>query len=600
MRYFFSVVLTAGVVLFSCTYEPEDTFVNPIDPPDLNNYSVVLNTYDDQDTIEVYGPMEFNYDVDYRDAKIESSQIFLDNKLAVTYNSSNGRFNLERSSLRTGFLEMKILFITNSGTGSLLDKLGGEKIQVWRTWILKVDVDPPPVPAITVAESNGYAVVKWTGYTRKNFDSYRLIADYYYGETKRELVFRDQNITSWVDSSYAGTYNVTYSLTLANKSAVSYNTISKQGSVVFNASFNRADSIVTVNLTPPVYYNAFKYYRIAEDDVERLIITDKNQAVATFKLSNESYTVSPTITVQLYPKNSRHPVAYGTQDLTGLADYKKLTREIDKFHYNKELNTIIGFWSNSTTAKLFKIDPETFHISDSLSVANGPGFNYKVPYEGIYAYYSNQKKLIQINLITHEEKDVANLVTSYRGPNLITASHNQLVSYGWFGPGSPTTQHGSVYNISAGTTLFNYQSPNIAYDYELSDDGKFLKSGRKVYRITASANELIGSLYASGKLEFRQDKCDEILAPTQYTNVINVYDASTLTLKRQVNAASPSTFVCYDVMKGKMIFRKLYVPGIYAVDIETNKMQTVNLDVSNFVVVNGNLFTNKREYIKIY
>ncbi|HKZ38072.1 MAG TPA: hypothetical protein VJ184_10495, partial [Chryseolinea sp.] len=93
--------------MFSCTYEPEETFYKTIDPPDVDNYSVVLNSFNDNDTIEIFGPVDFNYDVDFRDAKIESSQIFLDNELVVTNNSGVGLFYLDRSRLRTGFLEMK-------------------------------------------------------------------------------------------------------------------------------------------------------------------------------------------------------------------------------------------------------------------------------------------------------------------------------------------------------------------------------------------------------------------------------------------------------------------------------------------------------------
>ena len=49
MRYFFLVAPAACTLFLSCTYETEETFFKPIDPPDVNNYSVVLNSFDDKD-----------------------------------------------------------------------------------------------------------------------------------------------------------------------------------------------------------------------------------------------------------------------------------------------------------------------------------------------------------------------------------------------------------------------------------------------------------------------------------------------------------------------------------------------------------------------
>lgn len=606
------LVLTSALLcglLGSCTYSPEEEFQNPVEPPVLENYSISLNNVPDGDTIRLFGPGQFSYFINKGNGVIESVKITLGDRWIDERTELSGSFQINNSNLRTGTWELKIEVITSSGTGSLADKVGAEQIQLWKKWIVEIDVARPPEPVISFATENGYMVVRWPRYTKENFVQYQLEVSYA-GVPKRVLTFTDPEINSWVDSSYAGNYNAYYHMYVTNLAGTSDYERSYGVDLDFDLTYKASDSTVTLSLPLPPFYSAFSHYVIKENSVERLSVNDSNDTEATFKLNTVGFRYTSTIRLEMVPKNPAHPVMGVAKTVDNLVHAKRFHLPFERYHYNVDHDLILGFRKMGTSAQLVSLDPLSLYATDSINLYNGP--SYTVPYAGDYIYYSHPKEVVQVNLVTHEEKRFHGIRTTYgSGPSQVTASNNQVVSYGWFtdAPSPNIMLYQVVYDMVNDHTIYenNYlynpsqTSINSNASHIMSPDGAFLfTNNSKIYRVNDGTTQLVGPLSVAGTwIGFRDDQCDEIMSTSG--RYVNFYDANTVTLKRWIIAPTVgSKYIGYDVVKRKLIYTNPGIKEIYAVDIATGDAIAFKVILSDFSVLNGILFTPEGEYLKLY
>src|SRR5688500_12421054 len=145
---------SALLLLAGCTYMPEEVSFTEVPIPE-NVYSISLNDYDEADTIFLYGEANFSYRASTSPGDILNMYVTLD-EASLGGDSQAGTFSIKNEHLKTGIHELKIMFRATSGSGSLADLSGREQFQVWRTWTVKIDVDPPPKPTITQTVENGF------------------------------------------------------------------------------------------------------------------------------------------------------------------------------------------------------------------------------------------------------------------------------------------------------------------------------------------------------------------------------------------------------------------------------------------------------------
>ena len=169
------------VIMFvSCTYTPEEKYFAEIQQI-LPQASITLNTYNEKDTIYLYEATNFQFTIS-TSVSIKTSTIMMGSKSLFTTSAASGTFFIAYENLKTGTYELKIQFTSTSGTGSLADKKGIETVEVWRKWVLVIDVDPPPTPVIQTSKQNGFLKVSWTPYLKKNFKNYVLTINRPYGK----------------------------------------------------------------------------------------------------------------------------------------------------------------------------------------------------------------------------------------------------------------------------------------------------------------------------------------------------------------------------------------------------------------------------------
>lgn len=591
------LVVFLGCILSSCSYTPEEDFYKEIKVIDPNDFIISLDSNNTEDTIYLEGPMQFSYSIGNGNGDVKEVRILLNNSLIKSLRGKSGSFII--SPTETGIYELRIEFVSTSGSGSLADQVGAEIVQVWKSWTIKAYIETPPLaPKITTSIVNGYSVITWTPYTKTKFVNYRIeIKDLV------SVYITDPQITTLIDSSYAGVHNRTYRVYTQNEAGITgSNEIELIGfnNLAIQASFNSVDSTIKVKVPKPIYYGAFQSYSIKEDEVEIGQLTNPNQEEFVFKASKVGLNYTLNISVLFNPKRPASTSAYGYAQLKTSIPTQKFSRTIQQFTYSNELNSIIGFWGSGNEGELFKIDPSTFAITDSMEIFNGPG--YYIPYNGLFAYYSNPSQLTQLNLITHEEKSINAITTTYgSGPSLITASEQQIVSYSWFGPGDRITYYGRVYDMASNQTIWQMSRSNASIPYTISDDGQFVRDiDNKIYKIANGSLSLVGTLSFSGSwLGFRKDLCEEILI--QSGNTIRIYDANSLTMKRVMSVSHPSSaFVTYDVATKNLIFNNLVGRKLYSVNIDTGSTKEFNVYLWGYSFINGTIIMNSKDYLKLF
>jgi|GEM_PF-2717078 len=595
-------LLAAGlsVLLSFCVYVPDEDFVKKIEDVDPESFTISLGKYDNLDTIYVEGPVTFFYNLGSGLGVVQEVRIYYNDHLSQTLTEPAGTFGIVPS---TGIYRMRVEFVSTSGSGSLADQAGGELVQVWREYVIKAFVETlPDVPVITTSVVNGYSVISWPSYTRTKFKNYRIEVD-----NIPVKYITDPEITTWTDSTYTGINTRTYSVFVENEVGITYASVTRSGNpnLTIDASFNPADSMITVRFPKQTFYGVFASYDIKENGLNTGQVTDPNRTSYSFKSSNIGINFSSVIDVYYYPRGSIMP-ALGSKTInTSIGVTSRFPRPILKFGYNKDLNSIIGFWNSGTNnenGKLFRINPGTFTITDSVSIYNGPG--YHIPYGGEFAYYSRPKQLVQVSLINKAEKAIDAITSTYgSGPSVIRGSENQLVSYTWFGPpptGTGVRYYTRVYNFATGVELSLIALNPSLISYSVSDDGQFVMAlEHEVYRVSTSTIIKKGNIGITGTtIGYRPDKSEELM--TISGNTIYIFNLNTMNLNRSIAAPGGSTFVTYDVMTKYLVFNNVDAKKIYCIHIDTGERKEFNASLSGFSFINGTLILNSRNFIKLF
>ncbi len=273
--------LTLLMLCLGCTLEPSGLSYEEIAAPNPTGF-ISLNNFDSSDTIALYNATDFEYQISINQGQIKTIQVLLDNTVIYT-GSASGKFSLNLDRLNRDPKKLKIEFITSSGTGSLADKAGAENFQIWREWILAVDVSSPTTPVLSLSKENGFMKLNWTGYSKPNFKSYSINVSYNSSFSKRINITNSKE-NYWIDSAYVGNVNAQYTVTInALQSRTSTSQIWNKDVQEFNNTYRAADSTVYLSWRKPSFRGPFKNYRIVENGIERLV-TNINDTTLSFSL----------------------------------------------------------------------------------------------------------------------------------------------------------------------------------------------------------------------------------------------------------------------------------------------------------------------------
>ncbi len=182
------------LILVSCQYElPKDKYFNTITQT-TPTAVISLTNYNNNDTIYIYQPTQFQFSVT-ANVTITEVDVILGSITLASFASQSGSFNLSSYNWTPGISSLKIQFTSKTGSGSLADNLGKETVTLWRSWVLVVDVSPPPIPKLSISNVNGFAKLSWTPFKRSTFLQYL----FYTGHSNTPVTIKDPNVTNYVD-----------------------------------------------------------------------------------------------------------------------------------------------------------------------------------------------------------------------------------------------------------------------------------------------------------------------------------------------------------------------------------------------------------------
>jgi hypothetical protein len=193
------------LVCSSCLFTPDESenFVEVDDTVNLPPMLIELS--DASDTVDVFGPVEFSYEMDVLPDR-EYRYFFSFEEEQTPLEASSGTFTFSPFETQ-GYFKIALNAVTPSGTGSLADKYGAELVVFRREWVARVDTKPPDLVTITsISPDNGSLRIDWPHYSRANFKSYTITKyrQNEYGEYDFANEITDQDSNFFYDSSFVG------------------------------------------------------------------------------------------------------------------------------------------------------------------------------------------------------------------------------------------------------------------------------------------------------------------------------------------------------------------------------------------------------------
>lgn len=216
-RKLYSLLFIFTVLLTGCEFVLKEENLLDIEKP-AEMHRIDLSLIPVSDTIKITEKQLMVYEINTYGLILQKVEFRLGSYYQWDKTTSSGSFTLDPVYLSNGVYELSMKAYTNSGTGSLADKLGGEGFWAQRIWTVKISgqttggttepVDStidnsPTVPVRNVKSeiiAGGYLKFSWPKVNRKDFYCYRI----YWNGTPTNILHYKANDTTYIDSTYLG------------------------------------------------------------------------------------------------------------------------------------------------------------------------------------------------------------------------------------------------------------------------------------------------------------------------------------------------------------------------------------------------------------
>jgi hypothetical protein len=213
---FANLIVSVAFALFSCQYENNDIYVNPINPPTNAGASVNLNNV--SEPIVINSPTWFNFSTTPSGKELYQATVKVNGTQLFSLSSTTGEFSfvLDPSVTGNGNKELTIDVRYASLSPSLAGQLGIESLVVSNNWDVTIDTTPPSrLASPQVYLEDGKSMVKWNTPDRFTFTELIVIRSYLSANgnvvARDSIKIEDRNTTLIHESSYVGgpvTYRV--------------------------------------------------------------------------------------------------------------------------------------------------------------------------------------------------------------------------------------------------------------------------------------------------------------------------------------------------------------------------------------------------------
>ena len=187
--------------LASCDYPLNDEDFVVVQPP-APECPIDLNLMGEGDTLFLFNRTTLQYDFNTYGLIIRDAKIRLGSKV-IELHSTQGEFVLDPDDFPPGYDTLTLTLISNSGTGSIADKVGVEGYLVEKKWIAVIDNRPPPQLDLHYSiNENGFLAISWNSARQYNFRKYQLNRHGNSAYTSRHIYAVSDTVI--VDSCFTG------------------------------------------------------------------------------------------------------------------------------------------------------------------------------------------------------------------------------------------------------------------------------------------------------------------------------------------------------------------------------------------------------------
>ena len=286
-----------ALLLTSCIFETSDDDNYIVVNPEYEIAPVKINLQDAGDTIDVGGPVTFQYDISGYGTSKRYQMNFQAGENYHALKEFQGTVSYY-PDVSEGYVTATLKLVTNTGTNSLADRGGREQIVYEKSWILNVYTrDPPGGAKITSIEPfTGSLQITWEKYDKPNFDAYLVYSN---GVLLSTIV--DANITSYIDTFFIGAAT-SYSVVVRVKSGAHGHSqpspYSGESPIILKYEIT-SDGQVKVYWSASRYPSNFQRYEIYENNK---MPYNSEPLVSTTNLTDTTFTFIPAFG---YPEQLR-------------------------------------------------------------------------------------------------------------------------------------------------------------------------------------------------------------------------------------------------------------------------------------------------------
>lgn len=609
------LIIPVSVFVTACVFNSDEEYFVELKKPDPASVggslrSINLEDYKPGDTIDIFGRTNFFLSVSGDHGQIESGTVYLDGVTVADLNGTS--FSLGLFGLESGISTMKLDVIMRSGSGSLADVVGSEKIAASFKWTLRIDVSPPPPPEPTIDVVDGFLTIHWAAYSRPNFNNYVI---------KRKLpdgslqTFNIENIETdkWRDETYVGgTSSPTeYTVAIVAETGTATSTVlSRADPVQLDFSFDPSDSTFTLNWTPTEFHGAFKQYRIALGNVDGVIaaVTNASESTYTAKFSTIRFGGDSYVGLSFQSQSDDYP-EYWHWSTCNVGTPLSFA-PVGEIKFNTHLNKILAV---DADRQLIELNEDLEPVN---TIATLKGTAWQMPYPGNYIYATssayNDNHIYKTNV--DDQTEVSYDYFYLRSQNgTYSVASNGLICIDYDRPpvtsaNIPRLYITSVFEPPDGSDVYHESSNTDKLSAVISEDGQFVfANDNRVFSISGGSSELIGTIAVPGTfMGFRPDKSTEMMFKDG--QIIYFYDANTFELIRSIPPpVGPYSYYywygAYDIQTKSMLW-KSNSPSqeAYTVNIETGATKVIKISnkiaPSDFYLVNG-MMVYDGNYIRI-
>lgn len=481
----------------ACEFSPDGSYFEEVNPePEIQAH---LNLDVAADTIYLRGFVELDFSISLPGRNLEEYQVLIGNELVQKGYQLSDKIKIQSSNFADGYHLLKLLVRANSGTGSLGDVVGAEKLEVYRTWVLEINNGKPsPVKITRIYEHEGRLKIEWEEYGYPDFKNYLLYKDgrnAFYPFTP----ITNPRFTSWIDSSFVGG-KATYDLAVRVEGAVSDKEriqFTHPLPKILEHEFKEGnDLLLKFSATP--FYNNFGAYELSgypdEDGV--LSYEIKSRLDTILQVPDIGFGQGIEFYLQTIPSNQKYFHEYVQEKIGYTVAIGEPHSFGDLAAYISKTNTFYGIRYGFQGTSIFTVDGAAFEQKHTEVLFKNDNNNFlaeAISANGEWLYVAKGNEILQLDPHTLETLatfSVAGLTGSeytYSVLDLHVSNNNRLAIAAYH-----AYLQDSVFLVDMNTSkiVIKEKTPYYRESVGISADGRLFCFGdRNSYSIFYHENE---------------------------------------------------------------------------------------------------------------